>query len=97
MWGVVSDTRSAVSDDAYFVINTPTNISIAEPAFIIAAALKEQLKNAPPTHDLPTLSSRIRSSGDRVRKNGRDKKWEGQKMGGTDGTVAIVIVVITFS
>jgi hypothetical protein len=56
MYGGVEDSRQAVSESAYLRYTLPTNISLAEPAYIIGQALAEYLKQAPaPKGPIPTL------------------------------------------
>ncbi len=56
MYGGVEDSRQAVSESAYLRYTLPTNISVAEPSYIIAQALAEYLKQAPaPKGTIPTL------------------------------------------
>jgi Trypsin-like peptidase domain len=59
MWGAVNDNREATSDQGSFVYTSPTNISLAEPAYIIAGALKAFTEQMPPiTVKIPTLTER---------------------------------------
>ena len=55
MWGGLQDTRQTTSGSTPIYYTFPTNISLAEPAYIIAQALAELLKQAPAQGPLPTL------------------------------------------
>jgi hypothetical protein len=46
-YGGVEDSRQAVSESAYLRYTLPANISVVEPAYIVAQALAEYVKQIP--------------------------------------------------
>jgi hypothetical protein len=56
MYGGINDVSEGISGPTRFLYTIPTNISLAEPAYIIVQALAEYLKQAPaPKGPIPTL------------------------------------------
>jgi hypothetical protein len=59
MWGGVNEPREAESGQASFIYTCPTNISLAEPGYIIAKSLQAFAQQVPPIKTkLPTLTER---------------------------------------
>jgi len=59
MWGGVNEYGQATSDQGSFVYSSPTNISLAEPASIIAGSLQAFNEQMPPIKTkLPTITER---------------------------------------
>jgi Trypsin-like peptidase domain len=56
MYGGINDVREGICGPTRFLYTIPTNISLAEPAYIIAQALAEYLRQEPaPKGPVPTL------------------------------------------